>query len=67
MATPASRAQRAMLWSTARKVSKGRPSSMINPQLSQRGTAPPTARSLTVPHTASVPMSPPANESGETT
>ena len=31
------------------------------------GIAPPTARSLIVPHTASLPMSPPGNSSGSTT
>jgi hypothetical protein len=43
------------------------PSSMMNAADSQRGRAPPTARSLTVPHTASVPISPPGNSSGVTT
>ena len=33
----------------------------------ERGRAPPTARSLTVPHTASLPISPPGKMSGSTT
>jgi hypothetical protein len=39
----------------------------MKPALSQRGRAPHMARSLTVPHTASRPMSPPGKKSGLTT
>ena len=39
----------------------------MKPAVMQRGSAPPTARSLTVPLTASSPMSPPGKKMGETT
>jgi hypothetical protein len=48
-------------------VAMGRPSSMMNAALRNSGCAPPTARSFTVPYTASEPMSPPGNTSGFTT
>jgi hypothetical protein len=40
---------------------------MMKAAESQRGRAPPTAKSFTVPQTASVPMSPPGNSTGVTT
>ena len=43
------------------------PSSRIIAQLSAKGSAPLTARSFTVPHTASLPMSPPGKNRGFTT
>ena len=46
---------------------RANPSSMMNPQEMKRGTAPTTARSLTVPHTESFPMSPPGKKRGLTT
>ena len=52
---------------TRQSVSMGRPSSRMNPALSQRGCAPHMARSLTVPLMASEPMSPPGKKSGCTT
>jgi hypothetical protein len=45
----------------------GKPSSIIKPKLKYRGTAPHIAKSLTVPLTASEPMSPPGKNNGETT
>ena len=45
----------------------GRPSSMMNASDRTSGRAPPMARSLTVPLTASSPMSPPGKNSGVTT
>ncbi len=45
----------------------GRPSSRMNPAESASGRAPHMARSLTVPCTASEPMSPPGKKSGLTT
>ena len=47
--------------------SKGRPSSKIKPQLRYCGTAPFIARSLTVPHTANLPILPPGKKVGCTT
>ncbi len=44
-----------------------KPSSMTKPAESASGRAPETARSLTVPLTASSPMSPPGKKSGLTT
>jgi hypothetical protein len=49
---------------SSRTISK--PSSIRKLRLSQRGVAPLTARSLTVPWTASEPISPPGNSSGST-
>ena len=43
------------------------PSSRMNAAVRYSGVAPPTARSLTVPWTASLPMSPPGKKSGRTT
>jgi len=45
-------------------VSSGRPSSRMKPALRYSGRAPLIARSLTVPLTASVPISPPGKISG---
>ena len=45
----------------------GRPSSTMNPADRASGRAPAIARSLTVPFTASSPMSPPGKKSGRTT
>src|SRR5215207_474833 len=45
----------------------GRPSSTMNPAESATGRAPAIARSLTVPFTASSPMSPPGKKRGRTT
>ena len=47
-------------------VSRGRPSSMIALRVRNSGVAPATARSFTVPCTASEPMLPPGNSSGWT-
>ncbi len=44
----------------------GRPSSNTKPDVSARGSAPITAMSLTVPATASLPMSPPGKKMGFT-
>ena len=45
----------------------GKPSSRMKAADKNSGVAPPTARSLTVPCTASLPMSPPGKKSGRTT
>ncbi len=66
-ATPAS-AQACRIESTMRvRSATGSPSSRMNAAVRYRGVAPPTARSLTVPWTASLPMSPPGKNSGRTT
>ena len=67
MATPAASAAVFIDCTTRRRVSTGSPSSITMPQLKYSGRAPPTARSLTVPFTARVPMSPPGKNSGSTT
>ena len=51
----------------ARSSASGSPSSRMNASDRQSGRAPPTARSLTVPLTASSPMSPPGKKIGVTT
>ena len=65
--TPASFAVSAMdftiFWSTCVSA----PSWMINPQVRYLGVAPLMRRSLTVPHTHSLPISPPGNSIGVTT
>ena len=67
-ATPAASRPRApSTRAMRRRSSSGKPSSITNPALSQSGSAPATARSLTVPLTASSPMSPPGKKSGLTT
>ena len=53
--------------STRSRSASGKPSSSTSERVSQRGTAPLTARSLTVPQTASLPMSPLPKKIGSTT
>ena len=65
--TPAAFAAVAALVTKRRSVSVGSPSSIMSEKLRYSGFAPHMARSLTVPHTASLPMSPPGNSSGVTT
>ncbi len=45
----------------------GNPSSMMKPAVRYMGSAPTMLRSLTVPFTASSPMSPPGKKMGDTT
>ena len=52
---------------SARRSSADSPSSRITDRLSARGRAPDTARSLTVPLTASSPIDPPGKRMGLTT
>ena len=54
-------------WINFFKISSGKPSSKIKPQDKYFGTAPHTATSLAVPHTASLPMSPPGKKIGSIT
>ncbi len=65
--TPANAAARRMLATTRRSDATGKPSSITTAHDRYSGRAPPMARSLTVPATASVPMSPPGKNSGSTT
>src|SRR3954462_2663933 len=65
--TPASRAAAAIASTSAVSVSASSPSSRISERLSASGRAPATARSLTVPLTASSPIEPPGKRSGLTT
>ena len=65
--TPAARAASAMLSATFSRTKISQPSSTINPHERKSGVAPSTARSLTVPQTASLPISPPGKKSGDTT
>ena len=65
--TPAAVAARAADRASTRSSSIGKPSSMTNAAVSTSGVEPETARSLTVPFTASSPMSPPGKTSGRTT
>src|SRR5579875_551538 len=65
--TPAAAAAPAMSAATERRSSTAKPSSMTNAAESQRGRAPMTARSLTVPCTARWPIEPPGNLHGDTT
>src|SRR4051812_39975209 len=65
--TSAASAARAIASTSARSVSASRPSSRIRLSVSASGFAPPIARSLTVPLTASSPIDPPGNRSGLTT
>ena len=67
ISTPAAAAARCIDATTRRKVSMGNPSSMMKPALKYSGRAPHMARSLTVPFTASVPMSPPGKNRGRMT
>jgi hypothetical protein len=65
--TPAAAAAVAMASTSARSTSAGRPSSSTIERLSACGRAPATARSLTVPLTASSPIDPPGKRIGLTT
>ena len=65
--TPAACAAAAIEATIRRRSSRGSPSSRMNPALRARGRAPHTARSFTVPLTASSPMVPPGKKIGETT
>src|SRR4051794_12382212 len=65
--TPAASAAAAIAATSVRSTSASRPSSRISAALSASGRAPATARSLTVPLTASSPMEPPGKRSGLTT
>ena len=56
-----------MAWSSATSVSVGSPASRTSVVTSATGRAPLTARSFTVPFTASSPMDPPGKASGVTT
>ncbi|MNC80335.1 hypothetical protein D3C75_1331010 [compost metagenome] len=67
MVMPAAAAVAAMLVTIRSRVAISSPSSRIKPQESQRGIAPLTATSLAVPHTASLPMSPPGKKIGSIT
>ena len=67
ISTPAARAAAAMASTSARRTSAANPSSRIRERLSACGRAPETARSLTVPLTASSPIEPPGNRIGFTT
>ena len=64
---PRRRAAAAIASTSARSSSAGRPSSRISDRLSASGRAPDTARSLTVPFTASSPIEPPGKRIGLTT
>ena len=61
------RAAAAIASTSARSSSAGSPSSSTSERLSASGRAPPIARSLTVPLTASSPIEPPGKRSGLTT
>ena len=65
--TPASSHASRMDSTTRLRSSIARPSSRMNAAERKRGSAPPTARSLTVPQTARRPMSPPGKKMGRTT
>src|SRR4051794_7771597 len=67
MRTSAASAARAIASTSARSTSASSPSSRISARLSASGRAPPIARSLTVPLTASSPIEPPGKRSGLTT
>src|SRR5450755_588993 len=64
---PASCAAAAIASTSRRRSSAGSPSSSTSDSVSATGRAPETARSLTVPLTASSPIDPPGNRSGLTT
>src|SRR5919204_4096211 len=66
-ATPAARAAAPIDAATRRRSAIAKPSSTTKPAVRWSGRAPATARSLTVPFTASSPMSPPGKKSGLTT
>src|SRR5690242_4579361 len=65
--TPARRAASPMALISSRRMSVDVPASTITLQTSAMGIAPATARSFTVPFTASSPIEPPGNLSGLTT
>ncbi len=65
--TPAASAARAIASTSPRSTSDGSPSSSTIDRLSASGRAPATARSLTVPLTASSPIDPPGKVIGLTT
>jgi hypothetical protein len=67
MGTPAARAAAPMLAAIRSRSASAKPSSMMKAADSATGRAPAIATSLTVPCTASEPMSPPGNSSGLTT
>ena len=67
METPARSAAARIDSTTRRSTATSSPSSRMKAAESASGSAPPTARSLTVPLTASSPMSPPGKKSGLTT
>src|SRR5674536_140091 len=67
MVTPQAAAATPIDVTMARRVSIGIPSSMTKAAVRAMGTAPRIARSLTVPCTASDPMSPPGKTRGLTT
>ena len=66
ISTPASRAARPAEANTRSSSAIWSPSCSTSDRLSATGLAPLTARSLIVPQTASLPMSPPGNSSGWT-
>ena len=66
-ATPAASAAALMDATMRRRLSVGRPSSMMRARLRYFGSAPHMARSFTVPQTQSLPISPPGKNSGSTT
>ena len=65
--TPQAAAVSAMEATMAFRSAMGRPSSRMRARLRYFGVPPHMARSLTVPHTASLPMSPPGKKMGSTT
>src|SRR3954467_896478 len=65
--TPASRAAAARASTSPRRTSAGRPSSSTSDTVIATGRAPATARSFTVPFTASSPIDPPGKRIGRTT
>ena len=65
--TPAACAARAIASTSERSSSAGSPSSSTSDSVSASGLAPDTARSLTVPLTASSPIDPPGKRNGLTT
>src|SRR5262245_45790792 len=67
MRTPAASAAARIAATSCRRTSVGVPASTMKLQTSANGMAPLTARSFTVPFTASSPIDPPANLSGLTT
>ena len=67
ISTPAAEAAAAIASTSARSTSASSPSSRTRERLSATGRAPATARSFTVPFTASSPIEPPGNRSGFTT